>query len=204
MENENAEALAIRPGAPEPIWAWDDRLGLFTIDPATGEVLSDDIFDIEMEVVAGITWANVADNDLDNDILYAIGHDGEILGFHPDGTEAGTLPNPVTTDLHDAADIGWDPSADRFYALLTDHTDDAGVRIVGSSLGAWSTELDTEGLGFSPDGRMWLTTGDDGSDSLYAVFKPTIAETHLLDIADATGVADVEAIDCLSLTFPVG
>lgn len=201
MATDNVEALAIRPGAPNPIWVWDTSGGLFTVDPTTAEVTEVDDFKIDLDAdVAGLTWANVADADLDNDVLYAIDVAGDILAYHPDGTPAGSLANPATTDLHDAADIGWDPTSGKFYALLTDHTDDAGVRIIDSGLGAWHTELDTEGLGFSADGRLWLTTGDDGDDTLYAVYKPTIAETPILDIAAATGVADVEAIDCMPLS----
>lgn len=204
LETRNVESMAIRPGAPEPIWAWDGiNQRLVTIDPESGRTRRVTTIDLDFaRDVNGLTWAYTDDDDLTNDVLYAIDEGGVIKGFRSDGEEVKPAPrNPTTIDLYEATDIGWDPDTGELYAVLTDREDESGVRIVDSQRDVWKTELDAEGLGFDAGGGMWITTGDDGDDSLYSVYKPTVTETFVLNFAKTTGATDVEAIDCMPLTF---
>lgn len=198
-KSNNAEALAIRPGSADPIWAWDPDIGLFTIDARSAKIRKAP-FDLRLDVVAGLTWANTDDRDLSNDMLYAITRSGQIVGYNEDGIPVDTLRNP-TTPAHDYGDdIAWDSATGQFIVLLTNDLDNPRLTVIGNGLSA-AAEHDTEGLGYGPDGSLWATTGDDGSNALYSINPETLAASLVLNIGPGTGANDVEAIDCLNLTF---
>ena len=83
LTTTDAEAMAIRPGdGPNYIWAWESSQ-LVVINPANGAVQNAP-FNIPGKV-EGLTWANVDDADLTNDVLYAIQTNGDVIGYDDGG-----------------------------------------------------------------------------------------------------------------------
>lgn len=203
--SDDAEAMAIRRGDATPIYAWENGTGLFTIDPTTGVSQGAASFQVGGDKVEGLGWANTDDADLSNDVLYVIRTNGDVQGYNASGVSVFGPTNVTAGVLNEGADVAWDPVTDTVYAIITNNADVSEIVVVtGGGPTGGPTDLDMEGLGFTADGQMIGTTGNDGADALHTIDKASGAAALVIDLEAATSVFDHEDVDCTPLEFDPG
>lgn len=229
LESTGTRAIAVRSFdsadlSLSVVYAWDDTLGLFTIDPATGKKKDSLPFTIPGDnvKVEGMTVAMDDDGDAANDQMWfsysadnTAGFATAVAGFNM--ATGDLVEGPYTIlDLNIGAglvfdtvtDIAWDGSS-KLYASVASSTDASGATelvtidpATGDFTVVGRTPADVQGLAWIPTQGLFATTGPLGGNSLVALDPATgdAIGDPLVDFATANGVTDPAAIDCASQT----